>query len=172
MKILAIIIMLSIQINESNRISKSATFTVQAPIDRAFPLFGPIREKEWAEGWDPLIVHGASEVEQHMVFTTSPSNREEEKFLWTITRYEPAKFFIEYTVSTPNRVWFISVDCKPEAKNTKVTVTYSYTALNERGARLNESALAKMFAHDLRDWEEAINYYIHHGKQLPTTQSH
>jgi hypothetical protein len=154
------------------RISRTATFTVDATIEKAFPLFGPIREKEWAEGWNPEIIYGMGEVEEHMMFRTKSSFEDESSFLWVITQFYPEKYFIEYTVSTPNRVWFIRVQCTSERTKTNVSVTYSYTGLNERGNELNRIALEKMFSDDLKDWQAAINYYLKHGKLLTSETQH
>jgi len=151
----------------AERIERTASFLVNAEIENAFPLFGPIREKEWAAGWEPQIIYSQSrEVEAHMIFKTAASNPEEKEYLWVVTQYRPADFFIEYKVSTHQRIWFITVICKPQEDKTLVSVTYSYTGLTEGGNNLNKLALEKMFAHNLKDWEEAINYYITTLKRL------
>lgn len=149
------------------RIERSASFIVNTNIEKAFPLFGPIREKDWCAGWEPEVVYSNhSEVEQHMIFKTTASDPKEKEYLWIITQYNPVDFLIEYTVSTPQRIWFITVVCKSLSEKTKVTVTYSYTGLTEEGLVINQAALEKMFAHNLKDWEEAINFYITTGKRL------
>ena len=35
---------------ESKRISRTSIITLNAPLEKVFPLFGPIKEKEWADG--------------------------------------------------------------------------------------------------------------------------
>jgi hypothetical protein len=148
------------------RISKTASFMIDGEIENVFLLFGPVREKEWAEGWNPEIVFGESAlVEQHMIFRTHAST-DEGFYTWVITQLDEKKYLVEYTVSTSNRIWFINVQCQPSANKTKATVTYTYTGLNPKGNELNRSALAKMFENDLKDWQEAINCYIHNGKML------
>ncbi len=149
------------------RISKTASFTVRDSIDKAFPLFGPIREKEWAAGWEPEIIFSESpEVEERMMFKTSSSHHDEE-FIWTITQFRPQDYLIEYTVSAAERIWFIRVQCQPtETHTTKVTVSYTYTGLSLPGNIKNKEALDKMFAHNLIDWEQSINYYLLTGEQL------
>ncbi len=151
----------------SERIERTASFLVNAEIENAFPLFGPIREKEWATGWEPQIIYSrSSEVEVHMIFKTAASNPDEKEYIWVVTQYRPADFFIEYTVSTLQRIWFITVSCKPQQDSTLVSVTYSYIGLTEEGNKINKLASEKMFADNLKDWEEAINYYITTGKRL------
>ena len=152
------------------RISRSATITVHEMIEKTFPLFGPIREKEWAEGWNPAILYRTNPntlVEEYMIFQTE-GQAGEGKYTWVITQYQPDNYLIEYTVSTQERIWFIRVQCTAANENTKVNVIYTYTGLTEEGNRKNEQALKRMFADDLSDWEEAINHYLRTGKLLTT----
>lgn len=151
----------------AERINRCAVITLNSAIEKVFPLFGPVMEKEWAEGWNPEIIYSSSGlVEEHMIFRTKAHHPSESYYTWVITQYDPDRHLIEYTVSTSNRIWFIRVACKPEASKTIAEVCYTYTGLNEMGNDLNAKALAKMYAHDLKDWETAINYYLQYGKQL------
>ena len=151
----------------AKRIERTASFIVKASVEKVFPLFGPIREKEWAAGWEPQVIYSQHpEVEEHMIFKTASNNSDEKEYMWVVAQYKPAQFFIEYQVSTHQRIWFITVECKPQQENTVVSVTYLYTGLTDAGSRINQESLAKMFAHDLKDWEEAINYYLSTGKRL------
>jgi hypothetical protein len=149
------------------RISKCAVITLDGAIEKVFPLFGPVMEKAWAEDWNPEIIYPKSGVvEEHMVFRTKAHHPSEAFYTWVITQYNPERYQIEYTVSTVNRVWFIRVTCKPTASKTMAEICYTYTGLTESGDDLNRHALAKMYAKDLKDWEEAINYYLNTGKKL------
>lgn len=151
---------------KAERISKTASFIVEGNIENVFPLFGPIREMEWAEGWNPEILFIESDLaEEHMIFRTKGS-MEEEHYTWVITQFDKSEHLVEYTVSTPNRIWFIRVVCESYHEKTKTTVSYTYTGLNARGNELNRIALSKMYTKDLKDWEEAINYYLREGKLL------
>lgn len=151
----------------SERVARTATFHVQSHIQAVFPLFGPIREKEWAAGWNPEIIYSNHpEIEQQMVFKTSGKHTDEPEYLWIVSNYQPEKHRIEYTVSTANRVWFITVQCEAELQETSVTVTYSYTGLNAAGNQRNKEMLEQMFADDLQDWKVAINHYLHTGRIL------
>lgn len=152
---------------KSERITRSASIRLEGSIEDVFPLFGPVREKDWADGWDPEIIFSETNlVEQHMVFRTLSTNPDEKYFRWVITQYFPDQHTIEYTVSTENRVWCINVKCSQHSSETLATISYTYIGLTPEGNRLNREALLKMYAHDLRDWEEAINYYLQCGKRL------
>lgn len=157
---------------QTPRIQRSATIHLDAPIDKAFPLFGPIREKDWAYGWNPHVIYPKDTlVEKHMVFQTQGGlHGSPERYTWVIVNYEPAQSTIEYMVSSSDRLWFITVSCEPSISGTDVTVIYSYTGLTEEGCRKNELAITDMYAHDLKDWEEALNHYLKTGKQLQPLQ--
>lgn len=75
---------------KAERISKRSTIELNGPIEKVFPLFGPVLEKEWAMGWDPEIIYSTScLVEEHMIFRTQSNNTMEEYFTWTVTQYDP-----------------------------------------------------------------------------------
>lgn len=154
----------------SRRISRTSIITLNAPLKEVFPLFGPIREKEWAVGWDPQILYPTTgQVEEHMVFTTpSHHGHSEPDYIWTVSKYLPDQALIEYTVFTPERLWWITIRCWEDNPNqiTKAEITYTYTGLTDKGNAMNEMAIQRMYVHNLSDWEEAINYYLKTGKRL------
>lgn len=152
---------------KAERISRTASFLVKEDVKKVFPLFGPVREMEWAEGWEPQIVFSETmDVETKMIFQTAERFENEGKYTWVISQYFPERYLIEYTVSTPERIWFITVQCAENGEQTHVTVTYTFTGLTEKGHELNKQALEKMYAENLKDWEAAINYYLTTGKPL------
>jgi hypothetical protein len=151
---------------KSERVQQSASFILNGSVDKIFPLFGPVREKEWAAGWNPEIIYPLTvDVEKNMVFQTKGKHSGEEKYTWVISTFNPKNYQIEYTVSTSERIWLIQVQCEANELKTKATITYTYTALSPIGNERNKEALKKMFSNNLKDWQEAINYYLETGKQ-------
>jgi hypothetical protein len=153
---------------KSQRVSRTSVITLQAPLERVFPLFGPVREQEWAAGWEPELLYPASgSVEEHMVFRTRSHHGHEPDCTWTVSRYHPGQAFIEYTVFAPERLWRIAVQCREESggEATGAVITYTYTGLTENGNAINGRALEKMYHRDLKDWEEAINHYLKTGER-------
>jgi hypothetical protein len=148
------------------RISQCATILLNAEIENVFPLFGPIREMEWADGWNPEVMYGHSEVEEHMIFRTASKYSEEKFYQWVITKYNPEKHEIEYTVSAMDRVWFIKVECREHKQFTLATVTYTYIGLTEAGHIRNRAGMESIFEQNLNDWEDAINHYLKTGEKL------
>jgi hypothetical protein len=154
----------------SERISKTSVIALNGPLAAVFPLFGPIREKEWAPGWDPQILFSTTNlVDEHMVFK-SPAHlgHGEPDYVWTLSKYRPEEGFLEYTVYSPERLWWITISCYEQTpdKRTSAEITYTYTGLTAKGNALNEKSLAMIYAHDLEDWEGAINHYLESGEKL------
>jgi hypothetical protein len=151
--------------SKPERISQSSEIVIDSVVENVFPLFGPLLEMEWAIGWEPRIIFlDQPNVAEHMIFQTKSHYGED--YLWAVTQYVPERYFIEYTVTAVDRIWFIRVECKEAGLKTEATITYTYTGLNEKGNRRNREALDKMFVSDLKDWQDAINYYLANGKQL------
>jgi hypothetical protein len=148
------------------RISQCASILLNADIENVFPLFGPIREMEWADGWNPEILYAHAEVEEHMVFRTTSTNPEEGFYQWVISKYNPEKKEIEYTVTAIERIWFIKVECTTHKYFTLATITYTYIGLTEAGHLRNRAGLECIFSRKLNDWEDAINHYLKTGEKL------
>ena len=90
----------------AERVSRTAIITLNGVIEKVSPLFSAIEEKKWAAGWNPIILHPASEkLEAGMVFMTEGNNQAESQYAWIVSAYQREKFFLEYTVSTANRIW-------------------------------------------------------------------
>ncbi len=157
----------------SKKITRTSAITLKAPIEKVFPLFNPVKEKEWADDWEPQFLTASmqdQDIQERMVFKTkSPHGHDEIDYIWTISKYLPDRSFIEYTVFTPERLWWITIQCSKVISNhlTNAEITYTYVGLTDKGNAINEKALQLMYAHDLKDWEKAINHYLITGEKLP-----
>jgi len=152
----------------AERLSKSATITLNGPIGRVFPLFGAIEEKKWANGWNPVVLYPSSEeLEEGMVFTTQAHSHGETAYSWIVSKYQPGNHLVEYIVSTGNRYWVITIQCVASSDTqTKATVGYTFTGLTVLGNKINKHAIEEMYMRNLEDWEEEINHYLKTGEAL------
>jgi hypothetical protein len=152
----------------AERVSKSATIRLEGPIEKVFPLFGPVEEMKWADGWNPVVLYPASGyVEEGMVFTTQGHGHGETVFAWIVSKYQAENHVIEYIVSTANRYWVITVRCfASSVEQTKATISYTYTGLTPLGNEINKQAIEKIYKQNLKDWEEAINHYLKTGEAI------
>jgi hypothetical protein len=151
---------------EVGTITKTSIIMLESGVDDVFPLFGPIREKEWADGWNPRVLTATQDVSEHMMFRTRSKYTDEPDYTWIISKYHPEQFLIEYTVISSDRIWFITVACKAVGTITEATITYSYNGFTATAIARNRESAEKMFAHSLKDWETAINYFLRTGKKL------
>src|SRR4029077_12521405 len=61
------------------------------------PLFGPVREAEWAPGWSPRFIHPAQALQREgAVFTTTSADGRDR--FWLLTTYDPSNGRVEYVV--------------------------------------------------------------------------
>jgi hypothetical protein len=149
------------------RIARSATIVLDDSIEKVFPLFGPIREGDWADGWQPEILFGKSQAEERMIFRTRSRFDDEDFYIWVITKFSPDLHLIEYTVSAKERVWFITIECTQlDTNKTKAIITYTYTGMTEEAIKKNRESLERIFAEGLSDWQESLNYYLRTGEKL------
>ena len=154
---------------KSKRISKTRIINLNAPLGKVFPLFGPIREKEWAADWNPQLIFSITGLaEEHMVFCTQSPQGHDPNFTWIMSRYSPDQSFIEYTVFAPERLWWITIQCREGITEslTEAEITYTFTGLTENGNAINARALDAMYHQELKDWEVSINHYLKTGERL------
>ena len=152
----------------AEHVSRAQTIHLAAPASRAFPLFEPIDEKQWAAGWEPAMLFPASGAAQEgAVFTTRHADNTDT--IWAITSYDPASFHIVYLRVTPgSRVGIIDIRCADaQDGTTHATVTYTFTALSEAGNTFLASFTDAHYQQEMAAWEQAINYALQHGHPLP-----
>jgi hypothetical protein len=146
----------------AQRVVRSATIELAAPPQTVFPLFEPLGERAWAEGWDPDMLYPASgAAEPGTVFRTQQHG--DAPTIWAIVEFAPQQHAIRYLrVAPESHVADISVACAGD-KRTRATVTYVFTGLSAAGNSYVESFTAEHYEQWMRSWESAINHYIQHG---------
>ena len=138
--------------------TQSFTIVLNGSVSDVTPLFGPVREAEWAPDWSPRFIHPAHGVQREgVVFTTSPGHGRDR--LWLLTTYDARNGRVEYVGVTPaftaNQ---IKVHVVPDGeRHCKATITHRRSALapegNEEVAKLGEHWAEEQRIH----WEMAIN---------------
>ena len=138
---------------------QSASIELKGNIDLVFPLFTPLGEKKWAEGWDPQPFFPSSgEMQEGLVFQTPDHVHGAPRMTWVVSRYSVRDHQIQYIVSSAVRVATISVTCTASGKDsTNAKISYSLTGLTAEGNALSHHVIGKIFASNLKDWEIAIN---------------
>ena len=140
------------------RTGEEFAFVANAPVERAFPLFGAEMERVWAEDWDPQFLWPAkAEDREGMVFQLAHGDR---TATWVNTMFDPAAHRIQYVCLLPDFVaTVITLRLTPRGDSTYVTVRYERTSLSiEANAKVSEMA-----EHDKQagpKWAAQINRYL------------
>jgi hypothetical protein len=146
------------------RASASIELRLKASADAAFPLFGPVRESEWASDWSPVWIYPANPLQSAdgAVFTTSGHAGVS---TWVMTIYDMAGRTVEYVNFIPGqRVTQVSITVRPDTAATSIArVSYRVTALSEEGSAF-VAHFAKEFSGEGPHWEKAINDGISKNK--------
>jgi hypothetical protein len=136
------------------------TFTVQAPVAVAFPLFGPLGELPWAgPHWDPRFLYPspAKDVEG-AVFRVSHGHH---SATWVNTAFDAQAGHAAYVYLIEGKLaTLIDVQLTPaDAATTRVRVMYERTALDPS---VNKD-IAEMAETDAKmgpEWEQSIAEYL------------
>jgi hypothetical protein len=138
--------------------TQSFTIVLNGSVADVTPLFGPVREAEWAPDWLPHFVHPAQGVQREgVVFITTSAHGKDR--VWLLTTYDVKNGRVEYVVMTPAfTANEIKVRVVPDGEQrSKATITYRRSALAPEG---NEE-VAKLDAHWAEEqrihWGTAIN---------------
>lgn len=157
--------------NEQNFIPLRKVFTYRQTINASseiiFPLLCPERETEWLDDWTYSMIYSKSGVaELGAVFSTSDEG--EEDTIWIVTRHDYEEKIVEFARFTHNnRISLLEIKIE-QLDNTKsyVDIKYSYTGLTTAGNSFINEYSDEQFAHNMKHWENSMNYFIETGKVL------
>ncbi|MGH8196605.1 MAG: hypothetical protein ACRETI_00385 [Steroidobacteraceae bacterium] len=152
-------------IRAPNRLTRTYKQHLNAPASRVFPLLCPVREKDWIDGWNPILVLTQSGVaEQDCVFVTDAKVHDS---IWYITRHDPARGFVEMIKITPGvTACKLTIRVRPAKPGSEAEITYSHTSLGPEGDVFLASFTAEYFVQFMREWESRMNHYLKHGEVL------
>ena len=114
--------------------AQSFTIGLNGSVADVTPLFGPVREAEWAPDWLPRFIHPAQGVQREgVVFSTTSGDGRDR--LWLLTTYDLRNGRVEYVVITPA---FTASDIKIRVlsdgeRHSRATITYRRSALAPEG---------------------------------------
>jgi len=148
------------------RVSHTYEQMIEAPPERIFPLYCPVREVDWVAGWDPSTVYSSSGVvEEDCVFVT---RTREGEAVWVVTAYDAEAHHLEVLKVTPEvTVCRIVIDLEEiEPGRTKAVITYTKISLGQRGDRILERFTAQFYESFMVRWETAMNHYLKTGERL------
>ena len=154
------------RIEKPNRISHTYEHTINGTVEEIMPLYCPVREVDWCEGWNPKVVYSNSGlVEKDCIFITSHGD---DNFVWVVTDYDIEKGHVEMVYLIPNvLVTKLEIRLTPISKEiTKAEITYSKTSLVEIGEKVLEKFTKEEYDIMMDSWEKAMNHYLKTGEML------
>ncbi len=138
----------------------------RAPAADVFALLCPVREYDWIEPWQCMLIHSASGVaELDCVFKTDFAQNGGPE-TWTCSCYDPPRR-IDYVIVGAHRVTRLSILLDEAGGGGCNSVwTRVYTALDEKGARLLAGIDEATYAAQHAALERMLNHYLATGARL------
>ncbi|MGC1522939.1 MAG: SRPBCC family protein [Steroidobacteraceae bacterium] len=134
--------------------TQTRSFHLDAPRARVFPLFTARGERDWAPGWDPVILSGAEQ--RGSAFQTR--NSEGQTTTWIVVDYRPAEGRASYArLAEASNIGLVDVVCTDApGGGTDVSVTYTLTPLHA-GARgfVDEFLEPRQYERMIEEWRTA-----------------
>ena len=146
-------------IERPKRVERSYTQQLEGTPAEVFPLLCPVRETDWIEGWDPLLVVSESGVaEPDCVFVTAA---EPVNAVWFIVRHEPAAGFVQMLKISPTvTACKLSIQLTATPTGTAAHVTYVHTSLGPAGDAFVAAFTAEHYVQFMQEWEGRLNRYL------------
>jgi hypothetical protein len=130
------------------------SFHLDAPRERVFPLFTARGEREWAPGWDPLMLSGAEE--RGSAFQTR--NHQGHTTTWIVIDYRPSEGRVGYArLAQGSNIGLVDVICTESTQGgTDVSVAYTLTPLQQQAeAFVDEFLDARHYERMIDEWQAA-----------------
>jgi hypothetical protein len=154
------------QIKKPKRVARSYKQLIQGTPDEIMPLYCPVKEADWCEGWDPVVVYSKSGVvEPDCVFVTSDGKTES---AWFVTQHNPEKGMVEMVKHTPGVTFVkLTITLRPLTEHkTQATITYSHISLGAAGDKVLAAFTEEAYETMMVAWEKAMNHYLQDGEML------
>lgn len=151
----------------AQQVTRSHTIHLPTTPHKIFPLFSPLGEKHWAQGWNPEMLYPSSGIAQvGTIFTTQPANKSTQ--VWTIITYAQEQAQVSYLNVLPDsHVSRIEVSCEAEGMHTTLArITYTLTSLTPQGNIYLDGFTQDYYRAYISSWETAITHYLLHGYML------
>jgi hypothetical protein len=148
------------QITNPVRVERRYTQKLHGRPDDVFPLLCPVREQEWVEGWNPLVVYSLSGfAENNCIFTTGD---EKPDSIWVITEFDSERHKLSIVKVTPGMtVAQISISLSQDAAgHTNADVVYLYTAISPDGEQFVNNYSEEFFEKFMQYSEQALNSFL------------
>jgi hypothetical protein len=148
------------------------SFTLPFPVERVFPLYGPVEEAKWAADWSPTWVFPDqktatdSRPKRGWTWFTSADDAHNAR-TWQVEEFDAEKYRVVYHVFFPQKaVYRIEINAKAEGSGTKTDVHYELVGLSEQGNQFVKHRVEN-FDKEMEHWKALIEYYLRVGESHP-----
>ena len=158
--------------DSSRHVERETTVVLDGLPGKVFPLFGPIREADWAQGWSPTIHYRGDARDGEgraigvgAVFTHKKGGANSH---WLLTTWDEKDGKVGYAVVVPGS-WVCRISIRvraAEAGRSSATVRYEYTGLDADGLALVDEYTSGKHEERIAGWARAINHYLATGTRL------
>lgn len=153
---------------DAQRVTRTYRQTIHATPEEVFPLLCPVRERDWAEGWECAMLHSESGVAEAGAVFTTPHHGESET-VWVVTDYEPPHRIHFVRVTPGETAVDIEIQVAPLGTDeSTVDIRYTYTSLGPLGDKRLNALTEEAWRGDMEFWERGMNHYLATGEMLRT----
>ncbi len=141
-------------------VERRHAIAVEGAIERVLPMFTPLGEMAWVEGWTPEFIHPESGATQKgLIFRTGTGD---DLTYWACIEWRRDEGSVGYSRVTPSsRSGFVEVRCKSVSPMvTGVEVSYAYAALTRAGEDYLEGFSGAFFSGMIEEWRAAVNRWL------------
>lgn len=142
------------------------SFHLDAPRARVLPLFTARGEREWAPGWDPLILSGGSIGGEQRGSAFETRNSEGRVTTWIVIDYRPCEGRVSYArLAHDSNIGLVDVVCtEPAQGGTDVSVAYTLTPLHSRAEEFVRAFLEpQAYERMIEEWRAATTAALARG---------
>lgn len=152
------------RVESPRRVTRTYLQRLLGTPEEVFALLCPVREADWVDGWDPLLVVSDSGVaEADCVFVTEQDTR---RSIWYITRHEPGAGLVEMLKITPDvTACRLTIVVRPSQTGCEAAITYTHTSLGPHGDAFLAGFSEGYFAQFMREWEDQCNHFLTHKQK-------
>ena len=143
-------------------ISYTEIFDINQPARTLFELFSPEGERLWVPGWQYQNILGTDALHEDYVFLTQGHDHAAGEAIWIVKRYDPDAMQVQYYRIEPGeKLGIVAVSCDSlDRRSTRVTVTYTYIGLSDRGNRFIEGYTRVAYQEFIGQWKSLLEAYF------------
>lgn len=140
----------------------SASFEMMQSADVLFPLFSAEGETLWVPDWEYTAISDGKVLHEDYVFVTTNHDFATTDAIWLVKKHQPDDYLVQfYKVEPEDKIAVITVQCYPiDEGRTKVTVSYEYIALAERGRNFIKHHKSEDYDAFISEWKILLDQYF------------